>query len=145
MSIIDFDRLDICPIKSEDKEGLSKLDCTESDGSDPLGVQEYLGSKALAYHREKVSTVYIVKDQRDGRILAFFALSMTNIESKVLEETEKLGDFFYKSYPAVHLGQIGVDKAYRGKKLGREICYYCIGLALTISEQIACRYIGPED
>jgi hypothetical protein len=53
MSIIDFDRLDICPINSEDEEGLSKLDCTESDGSDPLGVQEYLRSKALTYHREK--------------------------------------------------------------------------------------------
>jgi predicted N-acetyltransferase YhbS len=63
------------------------------------------------------------------------------MESKELEQTDKLGDFSYKSYPAVHLGQMGVDKAYRGQKLGREICYYCIGFALTISEQIACRYI----
>jgi hypothetical protein len=36
---------------------------------------------------------------------------------------------------------MGVDKSYRGQGLGQLICNYCIGLALTVGEQIACRYI----
>ncbi len=66
---------------------------------------------------------------------------MTKIENKELEVTDKMSDFSYKWYPAVELGQMGVDKSYRGKGLGQLICNYCIGLALTVGEQIACRYI----
>jgi GNAT superfamily N-acetyltransferase len=141
MPQIDFDLLDICPIKPEDEQDLLKLDCTENNDSDPLEVQKYLRDNALVYHKGKASTVYRVKDERDGKIVAFFALSMTDIESKEFEETDRLDDFSHKSYPAVHLGQMGVDKSCRGQGLGQLICDYCIGLALIVGEQIACRYI----
>jgi hypothetical protein len=39
---------------------------------------------------------------------------------------------------------MGVDKGCRGQGLGQLICDFCIGLAITISEQIACRYLILE-
>lgn len=134
---IDFDRLEIRPIKLEEDD-ISKLDCTEPDDSDPLGIQDYLKNKVRRYHREKTSTVYIVK--QEDRILAFFTLSMAGLESKELPESNKVGGYSAR-YPAVLLGQMGIDKALRRKGLGQLICDYCIGLAEEVSEHIACRYI----
>src|SRR5919108_3004398 len=128
---IDRDRLEIRPIKPNND--VSKLDCTEDDGSDPLGVQNYLTTKAVAYHEGRVSAVFIVK--QDKRVLAFFTLSMTAIEKEELEKADKLGGFVYRTYPAVLLGQLGVDKQYRIQGLGQLICDFCVGLAATISEQ----------
>jgi GNAT superfamily N-acetyltransferase len=103
-----------------------------------LEVQKYLETKARPYHRGKASTVYIVK--QDSRVLAFFTLSMAGLESKELPESDKLVDYNAR-YPAVLLGQMGVDKSCRRQGLGELICNYCIGLAEKSSEQIACRYI----
>ena len=36
---------------------------------------------------------------------------------------------------------MGVDKNSQGQGLGQLICDFCIGRALTLSKQIACRYI----
>jgi hypothetical protein len=140
---IDHDRLEIRPIKPNEDD-ISKLDCTEEDGTDPRKVQNFLRTEALDYHRGKASTVYIVKEQQRDDILAFFALSMFGLEANRLGEDDKLASYDKRSYPAVLLGQIGVDKAYREHKLGQEICKFCVGLAATISEQIACRYIVLE-
>ncbi len=131
---IDFDRLEIGPIRlDEDDEDISRLDCTEPDGSDRLGVQDYLRNKVRPYHREKTSTVYIVK--QDDRILAFFTLSMAGLESKELPESNKLGGYSAR-YPAVLLGQMGVDKAWRRMGWGQLICDYCIGLAEEVVSEL---------
>jgi hypothetical protein len=134
---IDLNQLEIRPIEPNDD--VTKLDCTKKDGSDPLKVDDYVKSKARRYHNGKASTVYIVKQGQ--KIVAFFALSMTSIEKEELEKTDKLGGFVYRDYPAVHLGQMGIDKQYRRHGLGQIICKFCVGLAIAISEQIACRYI----
>ena len=75
--IIDLNSVEICLIKP-DEDDISKLDCRENDGNDPLGVQDYLANKALDYLEGKVSAIYVVK--QNERILAFFTLSMTGLE-----------------------------------------------------------------
>lgn len=134
---IDFDRIKIRPIKS--KDNILKLDCTEKDWSDPLGVQSYLNTKALDYHKGGVSAIFVVKQHK--RVLAFFTLSMSALESTRLGDDDKLANYTPITYPAVLLGQMGVDKGLRGQGLGQLICEFCVGLAATISERVACRYI----
>jgi GNAT superfamily N-acetyltransferase len=45
------------------------------------------------------------------------------------------------SYPALLIGQMGVDKNYRGRKIGDAICKHCIGLARKFNERVACACI----
>lgn len=134
---IDFDRIKIRPITP--KDDISKLDCTEKDSSDPLGVQDYLRTKAMDYHKGRVSVVFVVKQHK--RVLAFFTLSMSALESSRLEVNDKLANYTPIKYPAVLLGQMGVDKDYRGLGLGQLICNFCVGLAAIVGERVACRYI----
>jgi hypothetical protein len=47
-----------------------------------------------------------------------------------------------KDYPGMMLGNMGVDKRFRGSGLGSFICdQYCIGLARSLSKKVACRYV----
>ena len=139
--------LEIRPVRPNDKgdNDVFKLDCREPDGSDPLDVHDFLKTKALDYHRGKISTVFLVKQNK--RVVAFFTLSMTSLESsRFSDDVEDEDDNLEKNnlpkrYPAVLLGQMGVDKDFRKKGFGKMICKFCLGLSFVISERVACRYI----
>jgi GNAT superfamily N-acetyltransferase len=44
-------------------------------------------------------------------------------------------------YPALLIGQMGVDKRYRGRRIGDAICKHCIGLARKVNTRVACACI----
>lgn len=119
-------------------EELKSLDFTEN-GSDPLGVHDFAQTKAPSYNQNKLSTVWGVS--RKGKVVGFFAVSMFSIQTKKLETTEHVSEALMISYPAVLLGQMGVDKKHRGQGIGKTIVNFCIGLAQEASHRIACRYV----
>lgn len=129
--------LDYDIISSNDN--LSILDFTESNGTDPLGVDEFARTKATKYHKNKISTVRVVRDKKE--IVAYFTVSMSAISVDILASEEKVEGVTSIRYPAMLLGQLGVDKKYRGKGIGSEICNFCLGLADVLGKQIACRYV----
>lgn len=122
-----------------DFEELKKLDFTDEE-SDLLGVHDFAQTKALSYHGNKISTVWGINYQ--GKLVGFFAVSMFSIQTKKLEMKEKVSDASsIYSYPAVLLGQLGVDKKYRSKGIGKKIVTFCVGLSQEIGQKIACRYV----
>lgn len=129
---LDFDHLSDQDIRSE-------LDFREDDNSDLLGVHDFFHNKAITYHYNKISTVRTVRT--DGKIAAFFAVSMSAINLHHLESTEKIDQATPLRYPAMLIGQLGVDKEFRGKGIGQQICNFCLGLAQEIGDRIACRYV----
>lgn len=119
-------------------EELKTLDFTD-DESDPLGVQDFAQTKASSYDQNKISTVWGVTR---GKLVGFFAVSMFSIQTKKLEMVEHIPDAStIYSYPAVLLGQLGVDKRHRGQGIGKTVVNFCVGLAQEASERIACRYV----
>ncbi|MGH2611955.1 MAG: GNAT family N-acetyltransferase [Rhabdochlamydiaceae bacterium] len=118
---------------------LSRLDFTEIDGTDPLKVDEFAKIKARPYHQSRLSTVRVVK--YEGKIVAYFAVSMFAISVEQLDKSEKVSEATPIRYPAMLLGQLGVDKEYRKKGIAKEICRFCFGLAQDTGEQVACRYM----
>ncbi len=125
-----------------DKDNFSNLDFTENDGTDPLGVDIFLKQKALGYRKNNLSAIYTVRV--DGELAAFFALSMFAIQVKELHDKEKIGDMNLVSYPAILLGQMGVDKRFRNQGIGYRICQFCLGLAQEVGKKVACRYVILE-
>ncbi|MDE2589811.1 MAG: GNAT family N-acetyltransferase [Patescibacteria group bacterium] len=124
-------------ITSNDR--ISSLDFTESDDTDPLGVNEFASKKAIEYHKNKLGTVRVVRYKKNT--VAYFTVSMSAISIENLDNEEKVAQATPVRYPAMLLGQIGVDKKYRGKGIGTDICNFCLGLAQVIGEKVACRYI----
>ena len=126
----------------DDNDSFENLDFTdEEDGKDPLSVNEFFHSKkATEFNKQKLSSVWSVLYQDE--LVGCFTLSMFAINTGKLEQGEivkKAGDVV--SYPAVLLGQLGVDKQFRHRKIGYWIGQHSTGLARQISKKIACRYI----
>ena len=53
------------------------FDCTEADGSDPGGLQEFIQKEALTFQVEKLGVTYLVFHKND--IVAFLTVSMIQI------------------------------------------------------------------
>ncbi len=138
--MIDPDRLDFSLLSDEDN--LLDLDFTEEDGTDPLGVNAFLKQKASEYRKNNLTAIHAVR--LDGKLVAFFTLSMFAIQVKELQDKEKIGDSNLVSYPAILLGQMGVDKKFRNQGIGYWICQFCLGLAQEIGQRVACRYLMLE-
>jgi len=120
-------------------DNLLLLDFTEIDGTDPLGVNEFASKKAIEYNKNKLATVRVVRYEKN--IVAYFAVSMSAISIEDLDSKEKVVQATPIRYPAMLLGQLGVDKKHRGKGIGGNICNFCLGLAQEIGEKVSCRYI----
>lgn len=134
---VDQTKLTFSPLS--DNDNLRFLDFTKEDGSDPLGVDNFAKEKAVSYHNNKLSTVWVVRYENE--LVAFFSLSMFAIEIGKLAEVEKVVGATPRSYPAILLGQMGVDKRHRGLDIGYWICEFCLGLAQEMGRRIACRYV----
>ena len=133
---INPDDLDIDIVSG--KDDISILDCTEQDGTDTLGVQDFLKRKAQIYSKNNLTSLWQVK--YEGKIVAFFTLSMSSIGLDDVPRSKQVKGMTGR-YPALLIGQMGVDKNYRGRKIGDTICKHCIGLARKFNERVACACI----
>ena len=123
---------------------LLNLDFTQTDGSDPLLVEEYVKNHILKDIENKNIRAYVVTYEENA--IAFFTLSMSLICSKSLLKGDDDGnvsdnDKFKKFvFPALLMGKIGIDKKYRCFGIGKYICLFCMGLAQKTNEKMACAF-----
>lgn len=128
--------------KSINGDDYSKLDFTEEDGTDPLKVNDFFHTgKAETFQQNKLASIWCVEHK--GKLAGCFTLSMFAISTGKLSDAELVGEkaASARSYPAVLLGQMGVDKTYRRRGIGYWACQFCTGLAREIGSKISCRYI----
>jgi GNAT superfamily N-acetyltransferase len=138
METIDHDKLDVVLFSNSDD--LSSCDFKEDDGSDPLYVDEFIHHRATIYRENNLSVIYVVKYCKE--IVGFFTLSMGALEVKKLRESDKMEAApQLTQYPALLLGNMGVEKKFRCRGIGKWICQFCIGLAIENSTKIACGYV----
>jgi hypothetical protein len=134
---IDTDNLDFS-IYNPSIDDFSSLDFREDDNSDPLKVDEFIHKNPKHYVDNHVSTIFTVRHHKE--IAAFFTVSMSSIRKKDIELDDKINVTF-SDYPALLLGQIGVDKKFRGRGLGQYICKYCSGFGQRLNNDVACAFL----
>ena len=119
-----------------DSDELSKLDCTELDGTDPLEVNDFIHKHAKTAHNAKLTAVYVVRYNR--KIISCFTVSMFVIKARRLSESEQIKSSPINSYPAILLGQMCVDKKYRSRDIGKHMCTFALGIASNVSKRVGC-------
>jgi hypothetical protein len=123
---------------------LLNLDFTQTDGSDPLLVEEYVKNHILKDIENRNIKAYVVTYEENA--IAFFTLSMSVICSKGLLKGDDDGSVGDDSelkkivFPALLMGKIGIDKKYRCFGIGKYICLFCMGLAQRTNENMACAF-----
>ncbi len=122
-------------------DNLLNLDLTQTDGSDPLLVEEYVKNHILKDIENKNVRAYVVTYEENA--IAFFTLSMSLICSKsLLKGDNDENDCELKKFvfPALLMGNIGIDKKYRCFGIGKYVCLFCVGLAQKTNEKMACAF-----
>jgi GNAT superfamily N-acetyltransferase len=119
-----------------EKDNFSSLDFTQADKSDPLDIDKFIHENPIRYIRYHISTIYSVKYEE--KLIAYFTLSMCIIKTEELLGEDVREGIAYQNYPALLVGKIGVDKKIRNMGIGRAILLYCLGLAQTINDDVAC-------
>ncbi len=121
-------------------DNLLNLDFTQTDGSDPLLVEEYVKNHIIKEIENRSIKTYVVT--YEDNVIAFFTLSMSVICSKSLlkDDDEDDGELKKFVFPALLMGRIGIDKKYRCFGIGRYICLFCMGLAQKTNEKMACAF-----
>ncbi|HEX5725210.1 MAG TPA: GNAT family N-acetyltransferase [Longimicrobiaceae bacterium] len=95
----------------------------------------FLYGHAWADLQDRLSTTYLFFIQ--GRLAAFAAVVMAGL---VLGRKER-GQIRFKHVGALKLCQLGVDRRFAGKGLGRFIVGFMTAFAWDVGREVACRYV----
>lgn len=128
-------KLSFLPYSNSDD--FSKLDF-KWKGNDELGVHKYIHDNPSNYVDNHVSAIFTVR--HENKIIGFFTLSMSYIGKNKMLDNDAL-DVTFSNYPAILLGQMGIDLPYRGKEIGEKICSFCRGIGQDINERVACAFL----
>jgi GNAT superfamily N-acetyltransferase len=136
---LDDSKVSIVKLESTPKHKalIKDFDCGDPD------LNEFIKEDAFVYMNGKIAVTYILSYEK--KALGFFCLSNDSIEitGKAKDALVKEGKR-QKTYPALKIGRLGVHKENQGKGFGTFIIRHTLGLALTHSEKIGCRYLTVD-
>ncbi len=123
---------------SEDNINLTNsFDCGDDD------LNEFLKDDALNYMKEKIAVTYLCF--YENKLAGYYSLSNDAIEikgkaKKILEKLKKR----QRTYPAVKIGRLGIDRRFVRKGVGTKIIDVVVGVAMVHSKEVGCRYISVD-
>ncbi len=106
------------------------FDCGENT------VNNFLKNESLWEKAENLTNIYIF--HKDFEVVAYSALYSCHFRYR----NSTLNKEF--RYPGICIGQLGVDKRYKGKGLGKLLIQHAISISHSIRNNIGCRIIYVE-
>ena len=111
-----------------------EFDCGDCD------LNEFLKEDAVHYQKGKIAVTYLCFYSEV--LVGYYSLSNDAIEikgktKKILDKLKKR----QKTYPAIKIGRIGIDKKFSRMRIGTKIINVVLGTALIQSDSVGCRYI----
>ena len=102
----------------------------------------HLQTEALEDQKQKRGTTWVwVYD--DSVTLGYVTLSMYSIDRKdILKSQDAVGQFPYRSIPALLIGQLATNEEYERNGIGSSMAWWSIGMALNLSETVGCRLVA---
>ncbi len=104
-------------------------------GSDNL--DNYIRKQASQDAQRRVSTVFVLIDDPDPNVLAYYTLSNYTVDITALDRAFAKRLPRYPQLPATLLGRLAVDNRQQGKGLGGLMLIDGLKKALNVSKQIA--------
>ncbi len=104
-----------------------KFDCGQTE------VNDYLKNKALIQEKEKISKIYII--HKDKNIIAYSAIFCSHLFLRLLKKNIEF------RVPGICIGQLGVDREFQNKGIGKTLIQHAISLVDKINTYSGCRII----
>lgn len=77
-------------------------------------------------------------------IIGYFSMLADTIEVQAINEDDGVAGYPYRKYPCIKIARLAVDERFERKGFGRFSVLAAIGLALSVTEIIGCRYLTVD-
>ncbi|MDD1745598.1 MAG: GNAT family N-acetyltransferase, partial [Candidatus Methanoperedens sp.] len=81
-------------------------------------------------------------------LLNFFGRSNYILDSHLIlsnyDKSDKIDGYLYRKYPAIKIARLAVDRRLEKRGVGRYILLAAVGKAISVSNDIGCRYITVD-
>jgi predicted GNAT family N-acyltransferase len=111
-------------------------------GKDSL--DNYIRKQASQDLKKRVSTVFVLIDEPDNNVLAYYTLSTYTVDISVLNSAFAKRLPRYPQLPATLLGRLAVDRRQTGKRYGELMLIDALYRALDASVQVASLAVVAE-
>jgi predicted GNAT family N-acyltransferase len=124
------------------------LDSKKHDRGDFSCGQEsldtYIRKQASQDLKRKVATVFVLIDEPNVKVLAFYTLSAYTVNVLDLQKDFMKSLPRYPSLPATLLGRLGVDQSQKGQRFGELMLVDALRQSLEVSKQVASLAVIAE-
>jgi GNAT superfamily N-acetyltransferase len=107
-------------------------------------LDSYIQKQASQDLKRRVATAFVLIDEPDLEILAYYTLSAYTIEVTALDQSFAKQLPRYPRLPATLLGRLAADRRYRGQRLGEFMLVDALRKALEVSVQVASLAVIAE-
>lgn len=127
---------DILIIPLTQRYNCSSFCCTNTE------LNEFLKNNALLDQTHMVSRTYLCcwKKQTAG----YFTLVADTLEVEAVDPSDKIEGYLYRKYPAIKIARLAVHQSNVKQGIGRFMLLAAIGKAISVSDDIGCRYITVD-
>lgn len=134
---IDLSTLQLKKLSDNNTSLTKSFYCSDND------LNEFLKEDALKHQKEKITATYLCFYA--GKVIGYFTWLTDVIELKGKDKRvfRKMG-VAYRSYPAIKLARLAVDKNYAKSGVGSYLVDCILEEISSFSEHIGCRYITVD-
>jgi len=105
-------------------------------------LNDFLINDALHDQDEMISRTYLCCLNKS--ITGFFTIVADTIEVQAIDEADGIDEYPYHKYPSIKIARLAVDETCKRQGFGRFWGMAAIGLALSVSGTIGCRYLTVD-
>lgn len=134
MERIPYDKLRIDSLNK--RYELNSFESTNTD------LNDFLKSDALRDQDNMTSKSYLC--YLDKIIAGYITLVADTLEVEAVDKDDKIDGYLYRKYPAVKIARFAVDRRFEKMGVGRYMLLAAIGKAISVSNDIGCRYITVD-
>jgi predicted GNAT family N-acyltransferase len=100
-------------------------------------LDHYIRKQASQDLKKRVSAIFVLIDEPESNVLAYYTLSSYTVDIAALDETFAKHLPRYPTLPATLLGRLAVDNKQKGKRLGELLLIDALKKSLEASTQVA--------
>jgi predicted GNAT family N-acyltransferase len=100
-------------------------------------LDNYIHKQASQDLKRRVATVFVLVDEPNSDVLAYYTLSSYTIDVSALDESFSKNLPRYPYLPATLLGRLAVDQRQKGERFGELMLINALRKSLEVSTQVA--------
>lgn len=116
---------------------LSKLHILRDFKCGQQKLDDFIQKEALSFREEGLGITYVAFS--DNELVGFVTISMADVRTKHMgDHGVPIG---IENYPALQIGQLGVNEKIQRKGIGTQLVKWCMNKAIELSKDIGCRLL----